>query len=70
MSQFSMSLHTSPLLFPTSEIKARMLKPMVDSSIEVYLRIATELLPTPAKAHYTFNLRDVSKVRATCQKDP
>ena len=39
-----------------------MLKPMVDSAIEVYLRIATELLPTPAKAHYTFNLRDVSKV--------
>ena len=47
-------------LFPT-ECKA-FLKPVVDSTIEVYMRISQELLPTPAKSHYTFNLRDVSKV--------
>ena len=39
-----------------------LLKPMVDSTIEIYNRISSELLPTPTKSHYTFNLRDVSKV--------
>ena len=35
---------------------------MVDSSVEVYRRMSEELLPTPQKSHYTFNLRDLSKV--------
>jgi dynein heavy chain len=34
----------------------------VKASIEIYNRISAELLPTPIKSHYTFNLRDVSKV--------
>jgi dynein heavy chain len=35
---------------------------VVNSTIEVYRRITSELRATPSKFHYTFNLRDVSKV--------
>lgn len=51
-------------LFPV-ECK-QMVKPIVDCSIETYSRISAELLPTPTKSHYTFNLRDVSKVFQVC----
>ncbi|DBA83803.1 TPA: hypothetical protein ACH3X1_006326, partial [Trebouxia sp. C0004] len=44
------------------DVKRALLKPMVEGSIEVYLRVSQELLPTPARAHYTFNLRDLSKL--------
>jgi dynein heavy chain len=30
--------------------------------LQVYLRITAELLPTPAKSHYIYNLRDVARV--------
>jgi len=36
--------------------------PMVQASLDIYQRIQQELLPTPSKSHYTFNLRDLSKV--------
>ena len=35
---------------------------LVESSIDIYNIISRELLPTPAKSHYTFNLRDLAKV--------
>jgi dynein heavy chain len=35
---------------------------VVTSSVTVYMKVQEELLPTPSKSHYTFNLRDLSKV--------
>ena len=36
-------------------------------SVEIYGRMSTDLLPTPAKSHYVFNLRDLSKcVQGQC----
>ena len=35
---------------------------MTNATIDVYQRLTQELLPTPDKPHYTFNLRDISRV--------
>jgi len=40
----------------------RMAGGTVAATIEIYQKISQDLLPTPAKFHYTFNLRDISKV--------
>jgi len=37
-------------------------EPCISGTIELFQHIIGELLPTPTRCHYTFNLRDVSKV--------
>ncbi|XP_055873384.1 dynein axonemal heavy chain 6-like isoform X2 [Biomphalaria glabrata] len=44
---------------------------IVGASVELYFRMSSDLLPTPAKSHYVFNLRDLSKcVQGMLQADP
>ncbi|PIN96876.1 hypothetical protein AB205_0080170, partial [Aquarana catesbeiana] len=33
---------------------------IVDAAVEIYHQMSIDLLPTPAKSHYVFNLRDLS----------
>lgn len=43
---------------------------LINAAVEIYERIAVDLLPTPAKSHYVFNLRDLSKcVQGILQAD-
>uniref|UniRef100_A0A8C8W0I7 Dynein, axonemal, heavy chain 6 n=1 Tax=Peromyscus maniculatus bairdii TaxID=230844 RepID=A0A8C8W0I7_PERMB len=44
---------------------------IVEAAVEIYNRMSVDLLPTPAKSHYVFNLRDLSKcVQGILQCDP
>ncbi|XP_036594745.1 dynein heavy chain 1, axonemal [Trichosurus vulpecula] len=47
---------------PGAPAVADLNEPLVAATIQVYATITSQLLPTPAKCHYTFNLRDLSKV--------
>jgi dynein heavy chain len=35
---------------------------IIESVLSVYDKVKLELLPTPSKSHYTFNLRDIWRV--------
>lgn len=35
---------------------------VIQSVLGIYNSVRKDLLPTPSKSHYTFNLRDISKV--------
>jgi dynein heavy chain len=35
---------------------------VVKSAVDIYKKTINDFLPTPTKCHYTFNLRDLSKV--------
>ena len=35
---------------------------IVAATVDIYQAIKRDLLPTPAKSHYTYNMRDLSKV--------
>lgn len=37
-------------------------KEITDATIDLFNNITVKMLPTPAKIHYLFNLRDISKV--------
>lgn len=45
-----------------SDALAEKLPGVVAATIEVYNTIRAELLPTPAKSHYLYNMRDLSKL--------
>lgn len=38
---------------------------VVDATVEVYDLLFAEMRPTPSRSHYTFNMRDLSKVCAS-----
>jgi dynein heavy chain len=46
--------------FPESVVQN--LDNVVDMTLRVYNAVMLELKPTPKKSHYTFNLRDISKI--------
>lgn len=48
--------------FNYSQNISKLSKCLVAATLDVYEQVQKQLLPTPTKSHYTFNLRDVSKV--------
>jgi dynein heavy chain, axonemal len=47
--------------FPSDDCR-NLAAPLVKATIAIFGTILADLRPTPAKSHYTYNLRDLSKV--------
>jgi dynein heavy chain len=49
---------------PAPKVITNISEKIVESTIKIYnsIKVSKELLPTPAKSHYIYNLRDISKV--------
>jgi len=58
---FSTILTTFVDAFLMPEIRP-CVEPMIAATLELYNTLLVDLLPTPAKSHYTFNLRDIASV--------
>lgn len=45
-----------------TEVVQALLPSIIKSVLSIYNKVRADLLPTPSKSHYTFNLRDIYKV--------
>lgn len=59
--QTIMVAHLSYCASLSKSVKEMLLQ-VVDVTCQLYLSVARDLLPTPSKCHYLFNLRDVTKL--------
>lgn len=63
-----LSWHFSKRGFPAQ--LASLAAALVSATLDVYSAAAAKLLPTPAKSHYLFNLRDFARVVQVCTMPP